>query len=187
MKAAATLMLGEFNGSERSLVPQRDPKNGEAAENSGRDISCDSGATIVEFAVSASVILLFLFGIIQCALALYSYNYVGDAARVGTRYASVRGASCTGLTNCGATSAQIQTYLRSIRYPGINANNLTVTTTWLSASSSEPTTWTVCASQCNAPENAVRVQVSYAYSLNIPFWKNANINIGSTSQVVISN
>ena len=40
------------------------------------EVSCESGATIVEFAVSASVLLLVVFGIIQCSLALYVYNYV---------------------------------------------------------------------------------------------------------------
>ena len=52
----------------------------------------DSGASLVEFTVSAAVLFMALFGIIQCSLGLYAYNYVSDAAREGTRYAMVRGA-----------------------------------------------------------------------------------------------
>ncbi len=147
----------------------------------------DVGATLVEFAVATSLLFMMLFGIIQCCLALYTYNYVSDAARVATRYSAVRGSSCTGMPDCGITGAQIQTYLRSIPYPGINASNLSASAAWLSASSAPPTTWTACANQCNAPGNAVQVTVTYAFSLNIPYWKNATVNMSSTSQMVISN
>lgn len=147
----------------------------------------DTGATIIEFAMASMLLFMLLFGIIQACLALYSYNYISDAARVATRYASVRGANCTGLTNCGATGSQIQSFLRSIPYPGINSNNLTASATWLSVSTTTPTTWTACAGQCDAPGNAIEVQVTYSFPLNIPFWKNATISMSSTSQTVIYN
>jgi Flp pilus assembly protein TadG len=152
-----------------------------------RHMRGDAGATIVEFAVASSVLFLMLFGIIQCCLALYTYNYVSDAARVGTRYAAVRGSSCSGMPDCGATGTQIQTYLRGIPYPGISASKLTASAAWLRASTTPPTTWTACGSQCNAPGNAVQVTVTYAFPLNIPFWKNATVNMSSASQTVISN
>lgn len=147
----------------------------------------DTGATIVEFAVASSALFMLLFGIIQACLALYTYNYVSDAARVGTRYASVRGSSCSGMPDCNATGDQIQTYLRSIPYPGINSSDLNASAAWYSASSTQPTTWTACAGQCNAPGNAVAVQVTYAFPLHIPFWANATVDLSSTSQTVIYN
>lgn len=147
----------------------------------------DAGATIVEFAVASAALFAILFGIIQACLALYTYNYVSDAARVGTRYAAVRGSNCSLVTNCNATGAQIQTYLRGIQYPGINSSNLNASATWLSVSTTTPTTWTACATQCDAPGNAVQVTVTYAFSLNIPYWKNATINMSSSSQEVIYN
>lgn len=150
----------------------------------GRD---NSGSSLVEFALSSVIVVMVLFGIIQCCLALYVNSYISDAARLATRYAVVRGANCSGMPDCGITSAQIQTYLRSIPYPGVNSNNLNASTTWYSASASQPTTWSLCASQCNAPGNAVQVQVTYAFPLNIPFWKKQSITLGSTSQMVISN
>ena len=160
------------------------PGKGSRWERVCRD---NSGSALVEFALSSVVMVMVLFGIIECCFAFYANNYVSDAARTATRYAMVRGSSCTGMTDCGITSAQLQTYLRSIPYPGITPGNVTATTTWLSASTSLPTTWTACASQCNAPGNAVEVQVTYTFPLSVPFWTKKTLNLSSTSQMVISN
>jgi Flp pilus assembly protein TadG len=147
----------------------------------------ESGTSLVEFAISASLLLMLMFGIIEICFALYTYNYVSDAARVATRYAVVRGSSCTDMPDCDITAAEVQTYVRGIAYPGINPANLTTSTTWLSASSSQPTTWTACAGQCNAPGNAVEIQVTYAFPLFVPFWRSSSLSLTSTSQMVISN
>jgi Flp pilus assembly protein TadG len=149
----------------------------------------DSGASLVEFTVSAAVLFMALFGIIQCSLGLYAYNYVSDAAREGTRFAIVRGSNCTALTYCQATEANIQTYLRGFQYPGIDVNNLVVTANWFNASATTPTTWTSCGTGngCKVPGNAVQVQVKYTFPLRIPYWKNASVSIASVSQMVISN
>jgi Flp pilus assembly protein TadG len=147
----------------------------------------ESGTSLVEFAICASVLLALVFGIIELSLALYSYNYVSDAARVATRYAVVRGSACSGMPDCGITADQLQTYVQGIAYPGIKAANLAVSTTWLSASSSQPTTWTACANQCNAPGNAVEIEVTYSFPLFLPFWKSTSLSLSSTSQMVISN
>lgn len=146
-----------------------------------------SGSTLVEFALCSVVFIMITFGLIQSCLGLYAFNFISDAARSASRYAVVRGSSCSGMSDCGITSAQLQTYVRSIVFPGINANNLTASAVWYSASASQPTTWTVCANQCNAPGNAVQVQVTYSFPLNIPFWKNRALSLSSTSQMVISN
>lgn len=133
------------------------------------------------------VLLLMLFiAIFEICLALYASHFVADAAREASRYAVVRGSSsCTNspnLTNCDVTADQIQIWVRNLGYPGINPQNLTVTTTW-------PSTGSDCypsSSPCNNPGNPVSVQVTYAFPLNIPFWKSATINLSSTSQMVIS-
>ncbi len=149
--------------------------------------SGSSGSIIVEYAITASLLMTLLFGIVQTCFALYAHNFVSDAARMATRYAIVRGSSCTGMSDCGITAAQIQTYVRGLAYPGIKSSNLSTTTTWLSASASPPTTWTACANQCNAPGNAVQVQVTYAFPMFIPYWKSTTVNLTSTSQMVIWN
>ncbi len=51
----------------------------------------DRGQTVVEFAFSVIAFLMLLFGMIGFGIAVYDYNFVSDAAREGTRYASVHG------------------------------------------------------------------------------------------------
>lgn len=145
-----------------------------------------SGSSLVEFALCSTVLAMFWFGLMQCCLALYAYNCVSDAARSGTRYAAVRGSSCSGMPDCGITATQIQSHVRGNVYPGLISNNLNATATWWLASTSHPTTWTQCASMCNDPGDAVQLQVTYSFPLNIPFWKNQTLNLTSTSQVVIA-
>lgn len=146
----------------------------------------ETGATLVETAISLSILLCVLVGTFEMCLALYSYHYVSYAAREASRYAVVRGStSCSNtpnLTNCNITSAQLQTWVQSLGFPGIISNNLTVTTTW-------PTTGANCypsTTPCNNPSNLVNVVVNYAYPFTVPFWKSGTINISSTSQMVIS-
>ena len=134
-----------------------------------------------------------MVGILEMSLALYSYDYVSDAAREGSRYAMVRGStSCVNtpnLTNCGATSAQIQTYVQGLGFPGIDSNSTTVTTTWLSASATQPTTWTACGTTtaCKAfGEPWLRCGWVYSFPLSIPFISPQMLSIGSTSQVVVA-
>lgn len=151
----------------------------------------DEGANAVEMAVSCSVLFAVLFGICQMSLALYAYEFTADAAREATRYAMVRGStSCTNtpnLTNCNATAANIQSYVQSLGFPGITSANVAVTTSWYTASSTTPTTWSACASgTCNAPGDLVKVVVTYPLSFTIPFTGNQAFSVSSTSQMVIS-
>lgn len=153
-------------------------------------IEGDSGANLVEFAISASILMMLLIGITQITLALYAYTFVSEASREASRYAIVRGSACTGFPDCNATASQIQSYTRRLVYPGISPSNITVATTWLTATSTgtpATTTWSTCSSGvCNAPGNQVKVLVNYAYVLNIPFWTSTSLNIKSTSSMVIS-
>lgn len=146
---------------------------------------------MLEMALASTVFLAMLMGVFQIMLALSVFNFVTDAARAGTRYGIVRGStSCSNtpnLTNCNATASQIQTYVQGISYPGVKSSNLTITTTWLSASGTYPMTWSACASgTCNAPGNLVKVVAKYPFSFSVPFVPKATFNMSSTSQMVIS-
>lgn len=138
----------------------------------------EQGASLVEFALSCTILFLFLFGIFAFCMALYSFNYVSDAAREASRYAMVRGSSCTGFSDCPSiTSAQIQTYVKSLSYPGINPGNLTASATWSGSNS-----------PAEAPGNTVAVTVKYNFSANIPYWPQTGkvLQLTSTSQMVIA-
>jgi len=176
----------------------------------------EEGNTLVEMAlVSALVFLPLIFGIFEFSFALYAYNFVNMASRQATRYAVVRGVeSCvisatfpdcnmgpdTASGNNTTSPTALQTYVRGFAYPGINANNLTVTATYLSAhvtsgtNGFSRTAWdATCTTQngynnqeCNTPGNAVKVSVVYQFPLAIPFWRNATLNLSSVSQMVIN-
>jgi Flp pilus assembly protein TadG len=151
----------------------------------------EEGASIVETAVASTVFLAMLIGVFQMMLALYTFHFISDAAREATRYAIVRGStSCVntpGLSNCNATTDQIRDYVRGLSYPGIVPSNLTVTTTWLTASTTYPTSWSACtAGTCNAPGNQVNVLVTYSFPFNVPFVPKATFPLTSSSEMVIS-
>lgn len=163
-----------------------------------RRLGDEEGASILEFALSSTVFFAMLIGTFQGLLAVYAFHFVSDAAREGSRYAMVRGStSCVNtpnLSNCNATSDQVQTYVRSLKYPGITSSQLTVTTTWMTASispdaltSASTTTWSSCSSgTCNAPGNIVKVVAKYAFGFSAPFVPKATLNLTSTSEMVIS-
>ena len=151
----------------------------------------EDGATILETAIASAVFLAMLIGVMQMMLVLYTFNYVSDAAREGSRYAMVRGStSCTNtpaLSNCNATGANIQTWVRGHAYPGIASSKLNLTTSWLKVSATTPATWSACTSgTCNAPGNQVKVVATYSYPLAVPFVPKMTFNLSSTSKMVIA-
>ncbi|HUB29057.1 MAG TPA: TadE/TadG family type IV pilus assembly protein [Terracidiphilus sp.] len=169
------------------------------------------GASLVEVAVSLAVYLSLLFSVIEISLALYAYNFVSDAAREATRYAVIRGAnSCVpspGFPNCNLQPGSITSttnpsanpvlaYIDSLRYPGLDPNNLSTDVTWWVASqnASGVTSWTVqCTGRvdvkgnaCNAEGNAVKVVVTYQFPLSVPWLRPTIAHVSSTSQMVIN-
>lgn len=182
------------------ICPRRAIKDYAASAGNGiapKDLN-EQGAALIELAVSLSVFLSVWIGTFFTILALYSYLFVSDAAREASRYAMVRGSQCNTntplVTNCGTatgvTQAELQTWVQSLGYPGLNKNKLTVTVDWLTATSSgspATTSWIACTgSGCNVPGNMVQVVVSYAFPLSIPFWRATTLNVSSTSDMVIS-
>lgn len=135
-----------------------------------------SGSAIIEFAVASTILFSLVFGVMAICWAFYSFNITSEAAREATRYAIVRGSACSSSTfsNCNITSGQIQTYVRSIGFPGINSSptTLTATASWPDGN--------------NNPGSQVQVTVQYSFPLVIPFVPRRTLTWSSTSQMVIS-
>jgi len=142
----------------------------------------EEGATLVETGISAALVLMVLFAIIEFSFAFYSYTFIAEASKEAVRYASVRGA-CTDpdsgsvtnkLSDCAITSAQLTTLVKGMKYPGINPDNITaVDVTWPNGDS--------------YPGHNVRVDVTYKFPLSVPFWNGTDLYLHSTAQMVISN
>lgn len=75
--------------------------------------SGESGSTLVEFAIGATVFLTVMFGVIEFGRALWTHNALADAARRAARYAvnqpasSPAGTKTTG-TNVGPSITAIR-------------------------------------------------------------------------------
>lgn len=151
---------------------------------------------MVEFAISAIILLTAIFGIVDFSRALYVYHFVSYAAQQGTRYAMVRGAgwsgtSCTTTStlDCDATATDIQNYVQSLAPPGITASNLVVTTTWPgSAVNSANSSQCTGSNPANSQGCLVKVKVTYSsFSFLLPFLPHPTngYSFSATSEITI--
>lgn len=148
---------------------------------------------MVEFVIASSAFLLVLFGIVEFARVLYTYHTVSNAARLGSRWAIVRGSSCAVLDHCNATSDDVQTFVRSVvpmvdaggtTISGCDVAGLCVLAAW-SASTNPGTDCT--AGGTNTPGHVVCVTVKYPFSFAIPFVSSVPLVLQSTSKMVVAN
>ena len=96
----------------------------------------DAGTAFFEIAVAATAILILIFGIIDVGRALFAYDWVSDAARQATRFAMVRGTSCSGLSGgCPATGDDVRAYVNTLA-TGIDKSHVTVSTQCFATDSS---------------------------------------------------
>ena len=143
----------------------------------------EEGSALVEFAISASILFMVLFGIVEFSMGLYAFNFLAYATKDAARYAMVRGSNCSVLTNCGVTNAQVQTFINSEGYPGITSA-VTTTTTWTCETIPDPSLQNA---SCNAPGDLVTVTATYPFTLNVPFMSQSTLTFHSTSAMIISN
>ena len=127
-----------------------------------------AGQTAVEFALAASVFLFVMFALTEMALVVYNYNTVCSAAREAVRYAIVHSPTSA---NPATTSEIQQVAINS----AVNLN---------------PAELTVNVSFPSDPRLPSRldalVQVSYQYSLQIPFRSPVTFSLASSAQMLVS-
>ena len=147
----------------------------------------DQGAAAVEMAASASVLFLMLIGTMKACLGIYTYHYISEAAREGTRYAIVRGVKCTTFTTaCPASidGTDVNTYVKSLSYPAIDTSKMTVSTSY--SAYSGWCTQDLTSSSCESIGDVVTVKVQYAFPLTVPFLGSKTWNMSSTSAMIIA-
>jgi Flp pilus assembly protein TadG len=149
----------------------------------------EEGSAIMETAMSIIILLTFMFGVMEGSLAIYSYHFISEAAREGTRYAIVRGstagAACGTSYNsydCMASSGNIQSYVQNLGYPGIIPSNLTVSSVWAAYASGNSCP---ASPPCNSPGNQVTVKVTYSFPLNVPFIPPHTYSMSSSAAMII--
>jgi Flp pilus assembly protein TadG len=159
------------------------------------DLCKDQGSALVEYALVLLVLMTFLCGIMEFSRFLYTYHFVSEVAREGTRYAVVRGSTYSG-TLCGSTStfacdataANVQTYVQGLTPPGITSGSVAVSTTWPGTAPTGATGTCTTTSGNNSPGCLVQVVVTYPYRFMFPFLPKGSStwNVASTSVMVIA-
>ncbi len=169
----------DFINEKASIRPMPVRRGGKSAER---------GSAILEFAYTMVIAFVLIFAMIDFARALYSYHFISEAAREGTRFASVRGALCSNSANpCPAQADDIVAFVKQLVPDGIDPTKVTVTPNW--PGNGQP----VCGS--NYPGCPVQVQVAYDFSFIFPFdfyklppisFLANSIHMSSTSEMIIS-
>lgn len=171
------------------------------------------GASLVEYAFIMIIFLTLLFGIGGFGHALFVYHFLNEAAKEASRYASVRGSTCSNDSSCIAsnsasgitgptTMADVASYVQSITPQSIDTSKLTVTVCGVSDTSTGVSdsggictaSPTICSSAVSGagpyargyPGCTVGVKVSYPYTFIFPFIPNPSITMASTSQMIIA-
>jgi TadE-like protein len=135
--------------------------------------------------MAAILLLTVVFGVMTLCYALYCYNVVSEAAREGTRFAIVRGYTCTGFPSaCPAATdgTDTQTYVKYLGFPGINPSNMAVSSVYTSTNgvACSPST------ACNNPGNQVKVTVTYKLPFVLPFKFAETLSVSNSAEMVIS-
>lgn len=138
------------------------------------------GETLVAFAMTMPIMLGFLLGMVQVCLGYYTYEWISEAAREGTRYAIVHGSTCetSAGTSCMVTATSgagsylsVNNYVKAIGLPNLGGGTMTVATTYPDGD--------------EVPPHRVQVKVTYTFPYAIPFVPSSAISMSSTSEMNI--
>ena len=127
-----------------------------------------SGQTMIEFMLSAAVLLSLVFGIMEMALVVFTYNTISNAAREAARYAIAAGPN----SPAPASKPQIQAFAMSCA-PSLKLSASDVDVRWIP----DP--------NLSTRQDAI-IKVSHTYPLSVPFLPKVNLTLTSTSQMMAS-
>jgi hypothetical protein len=156
-----------------TMASKRIPCNARLADQS-------RGQAQFEFVLSILFIMLFIFGMLELVLLVYTYNVLADSAKEGVRYAVVHGTdslSCSGpgsseVTCLDSSGANVQsTVTQYAQYSFHSTSSMTITVTYPDSSS--------------APASRVQVHISYPYQ---PFfglgWPTVSVNAAAAGRII---
>jgi len=157
------------------------------------------GQSLVETALSITVLMILIFGTMEAAWGAYSIHYLANAAHEATRYAIVRGGTWTpacdgtgaagsGYTSskCQASPADIANYVANRDFPGIGIKASDVCVEYFSSLPTSATQACYGNSSPNGTGDIVQVTITYPFTIPLPFLANYTWHLVSTSQMVIT-
>lgn len=123
-----------------------------------RRLACEErGQSLVEFAITFSILMAFVLTFIEVCLMFYTYGMISEMAREGGRYAAVHGASCLTAagSSCTSSATATNTWVKQTGYPNLAGGTITVNTTFPDGS--------------QTAGNHTTVTVSYAFPITLAF------------------
>lgn len=133
----------------------------------------EQGESLIAFAITASLLFLFILGMTQVCLGFYTWQWISECAREGTRYAIVHGATCQTAAgvSCEKYPSDIESYVKDLGFPDVGGGTLSVVASFPNST--------------EKPDNPVEVQVSYTFPYNLPFVPSRLLTMTSTSVMTI--
>ena len=122
---------------------------------------------MAEFSLIAIPCLTLFFAIMNFAMALYCYDFVGYGAQQGVRYAMVHGAGAAQVVS----ASDVQTYVKGLVAGVMDTTLVTVNTTW---------------NPNNQAGSVVTVTVGYTFKPLTGLVSKVNIVMSQTAAMVIS-
>jgi Flp pilus assembly protein TadG len=140
---------------------------------SGDLAGCERGSTLIEMAVTLPLLFTLLFCFMAMCLAFYSHDMISEAAREGTRYAMLHGASCptSASPTCEATATQVNSYVTGLGWPNLGGGTMTVATTYPNGN--------------EAVGSLVQVKITYVFAIRMAFVPANSLTMTSTSEAYI--
>ncbi len=124
-------------------------QKGGSSMHSIRQPKRERGQSLVELAISLTVILLLLSGAVDFGMAFFSYVALRDAAQEGALYGSMNPTDINGVVTRVRNASTNPVNLK-------DPNKVTVTPV-------------ILGSACQGSDNAIQVTVSYDYPIMMPF------------------
>ena len=138
-----------------------------------RTRSRESGQSLVEFALTFSILMTFIFALIEICLAFYSNGMISESAREGTRYAIVRGSTClnSSQVSCTTSVAGIRSYVLGLGLPNLAGGTMTVTPSFPDINQN--------------PGSRVKVDITYSFPIRLPLVPQQSLSFDSYSVMYI--
>ena len=132
------------------------------------------GQALIEFAVCSVLLLALIFAVVEFGRMMLVYTTIGNAARIGARYAIVHGSDNL------ASTTQITTAVNGFLKAG------TITTSSATVTVGYPGKPDGTSSNCTDPGCRVTVTVSYPYDPLVTYFPLGTITLTSSSQGIIT-
>jgi len=132
------------------------------------------GQALVEFAVCSVLLVALIFAVVEFGRMMLVYTTIGNAARIGARYAIVHG------SDNSASTTQITKAVNGFLKAG------TITTSSATVTIGYPGKPDGTSSNCTDPGCRVTVTVSYPYDPLVTYFPLGTITLTSSSQGIIT-